>query len=50
MLDRIEKGEKQKLTLWMGVDVVKLIQQRALDQGKTLSKYISDLVTGEGER
>ena len=50
MLDKIPKQDKERFTIYIPVDIIKQIRQRALDQGKTLSKYISDLVTGDGER
>ena len=50
MLDKIPKQDKERFTIYIPPEVIRIIKQRALDQTKTLSKYIADLVTGEGER
>ena len=50
MLKKIPKQDKERFTIYLPLDIIKLIKQRSLDQSKTLSKYVSDLVTGQGQR
>ena len=44
MLEHIEKCEKERLTIYLPAELVKRIKVAALEQGKTLSKYIADIV------
>lgn len=50
MLEKIPKQDKERFTIYLPLDIIKIIKQRSLDQGKTLSKYVADLVIGEGQK
>lgn len=53
MRDRTERGiEKERVTLYLPVLLYTRVRHRAIDLGKTISKYVSDLMErdmGEGE-
>lgn len=47
MKERVESGDKKKVTLHLSAAVAKSIHDRAYP-GKTQSKYIEDLVVADG--
>ena len=47
MKQRLPKGEKERLVAYLPVDVIKRVQGRALELGKTISLYMADLIDAD---